>query len=171
VNSNRYSVLQRKLHWLVVLLVATQFILQSPMKHAMQTLAENQPLSFLDFLVTTTHTWGGVAVGGLMIYRLWLRVKRPVPVGAGQITGLLRIASEAMHWGFYVALLFMVLSGLLHYNFNLEMAANAHWVGKWLLIGMIGLHALAALLHHFLKKDDVLRQMIGNSRHTDTMSD
>jgi superoxide oxidase len=35
-----------------------------------------------------------------------------------------------------------------------------HEVGAWCLIGLIGLHALAALFHHFVRRDEILQAMI-----------
>lgn len=170
-NVTRYSALQRKLHWLVVLLVALQFLLQSAMKEAMQSIDSNEAISLGQFLVTSVHTWGGIGIGGLMLYRLWLRAHNPVAAGAGQLGKRIQLLSLCMHWGFYGLLLLMALSGMLSYYFDQSWASKWHWLGKWLLAAMICLHTLAALLHHFWKKDDVLRQMLGNGRHTDTMAD
>ncbi len=161
-NITRYTAVQRKLHWVVVLLISSQYLLQVPMRAAMANLERNQTLGAVDFLVTTIHTWGGAAAGAIMVYRLWLRVQRPVPVGAGTLHGPWRWLASGMHWAFYALVLFMVLTGLLHYYLELERAANWHEKGEWLLLGLIGAHVLAALLHHLYKKDAVLGQMWGS---------
>lgn len=160
-NITRYSSLQQKLHWVVVVLVGAQYALQSPMRAAMSAINDNIPLSALDFLITTLHTWGGAVIGAIMVYRLWLRLKNPVASGGGTLRGPAQVLATAMHWGFYGLLLFMASTGILHYYFGLHGVAIWHERGEWLLLGMIGLHAAAALLHHFWKKDDVLRQMCG----------
>jgi len=161
-NIPRYSALQRRLHWVVVVLVALQYLLQSPMRAAMSSLHKNIPVSGVDFLVTTLHTWGGAAIGAIMVYRLWLRRQNPVPAGAGQLQGKAQLVASGVHWGFYAALFFMVVTGTLHYYLGLHWAASWHERGEWLLLVLIGVHGLAALLHHFWKKDDVLRQMWGS---------
>ncbi len=161
-NITRYSDLQRKLHWIIVLLVACQYILQSPMRSAMSNLQHNVTLSGLDFLVTTVHTWGGAAIGAIMVYRLWLRWQNPVPVGAGELKGVWRVIAQSTHWAFYGLLFFMVATGSLHYYFEWRSAAYWHEKGEWLLLGLILVHGLAALLHHFYKKDAVLGQMWGS---------
>lgn len=161
-NITRYSLLQQKLHWLVVALVGLQYVLQVPMRSAMANYRDQIPLSGVDFLVTTLHTWGGAAVGALMVYRLWLRIQTPVPVGGGNLKGLAMRIASGMHWCFYVLLFFMALTGTVNYYLEWERAATWHEWGEWLLLVLIVLHGLAALLHHFWKKDDVLRQMCGS---------
>lgn len=147
-NITRYSALQQKLHWVVVVLVGLQYVLQSPMRAAMSAYNDNIPLSGVDFLVTTLHTWGGAAIGAIMVYRLWLRVQKPVEVGGGRLQGVVRLVALGMHWGFYGLLFFMVMTGMLHYYLELHWVAKWHEWGEWLLLGMILLHILAALLHH-----------------------
>ncbi len=161
-NITRYGALQRRLHWVVVVLVGSQYVLQAPMKAAMSSLQDDVQLTALDFLVTTLHTWGGAAIGAIMVYRLWLRWQNPVPVGNGRLHGLAGGVARGMHWGFYAVLMFMVASGTLHYYFDQHWVASWHERGEWLLLIMIAIHGLAAMLHHFWKKDDVLRQMWGS---------
>ncbi len=157
-----YSAVQRRLHWVVVALVALQFALQSPMKSAMEGLESGAAVSAVDFLVTTLHTWGGAAIGAIMVYRLRLRWQRPVPVGAGGLVGWSKKSASAVHWLFYVVLLFMAMTGVLHYYFEWPTAASWHGWGKWILLGLIAVHGLAALLHLLYKKDAVMRQMWGS---------
>ena len=38
--------------------------------------------------------------------------------------------------------------------------AEYHEGAAWLLLGLVGAHAAAALAHHFIKRDDVLRAML-----------
>lgn len=160
-NITRYSAVQQKLHWAVVALVAAQYLLQSPMRAAMSAISDDKPLSGLQFLATTLHTWGGAVIGAIMVYRLWLRLKNPVVSGGGRLHRPAQYLASAVHWGFYALLFLMVITGTLHYYFGVHWVAVWHERGEWLLLGMIGLHALAAMLHHFWKKDDVLRQMCG----------
>jgi len=131
-----------------VLLVAVQYILQSPMRAAMSDLHHDVNLSAVDFTVTTAHTWGGAAIGAIMVYRLWLRLQNPVPVGAGQLSGAWQAVVLGVHWAFYGLLFFMVATGSLHYYFGWQAVAHWHEKGEW--------------LHRFYKKDAVLSQMWGS---------
>jgi len=38
--------------------------------------------------------------------------------------------------------------------------AAYHEAGAWLLLAMVGLHAAAALFHHFVRRDTVLLDML-----------
>lgn len=50
----------------------------------------------------------------------------------------------------------LALVGILH---------AAHEIGAWCMIGIVGLHATAALVHHFILRDDVLEAMAPVFRH------
>jgi len=41
-----------------------------------------------------------------------------------------------------------------------DQLGDLHANGAWLLLVMIGLHATAALFHHYVRKDDILTRMI-----------
>ena len=59
-----YSPVQRRLHWLVTLLVLIQFLLQSPMRDAISAIEHSASLTAVQFLVTSIHSWGR--------YRNWI---------------------------------------------------------------------------------------------------
>ena len=41
-----------------------------------------------------------------------------------------------------------------------DIAGEIHWLLAWGLILMVGLHAMAAIKHHVINKDDTLLKMI-----------
>lgn len=41
-----------------------------------------------------------------------------------------------------------------------------HFIGGWMLAGLVALHAIAALWHHFVKKDDTLKRMLPTFTNT-----
>ncbi|ANO35256.1 cytochrome b [Vibrio breoganii] len=45
-----------------------------------------------------------------------------------------------------------------------DLAGTVHYYVAFALIGLAAIHALAALKHHFIDKDDTLRKMIGGSK-------
>lgn len=46
-----------------------------------------------------------------------------------------------------------------------DIAGDIHWFLAWAVIGMAALHALAALKHHFINKDETLLKMIRPKQH------
>jgi cytochrome b561 len=57
-----------------------------------------------------------------------------------------------------------VLPGLVHKQQIEAVLEDIHAYGAWGLIGLVGLHAGAALHHHFIKRDTVLRRMLPGRR-------
>jgi len=45
-----------------------------------------------------------------------------------------------------------------------DLAGTIHYYAAWILILMASVHALAAIKHHIIDKDDTLRKMIGVSK-------
>ncbi len=45
-----------------------------------------------------------------------------------------------------------------------DLAGEIHFYSAWAVILIAGLHALAALKHHFIDKDNTLRKMLGASK-------
>ncbi len=90
--------------------------------------------------------------------------------------------SHVSHYGLYVAMAAMVSSAWTMASFagfpvspnapwtlpnftekNLDygrLAYNVHvWTG-WIIVGLVSVHATAAIKHHVVDKDDVLRRMV-----------
>ncbi|HVE44853.1 MAG TPA: cytochrome b [Gammaproteobacteria bacterium] len=91
-----------------------------------------------------------------------------------------RLAERTVHWALYATILAMPLAGWIgasaagyapfigSYSFGLPIKENKeladyaftlHGKLALLLIGLVSIHVLAALYHHFIKKDNVLRRM------------
>jgi cytochrome b561 len=45
-----------------------------------------------------------------------------------------------------------------------DLAGSVHYYAAWVLIIMVSVHALAAIKHHVIDKDDTLRKIIGASK-------
>ncbi|MDB4223320.1 cytochrome b/b6 domain-containing protein [Granulosicoccus sp.] len=154
-----YTRLQRRLHWLVIIMLILQFSLQNPMSGAMAAVERGEALGFVAFIVTTIHTWCGISIAAIMLWRWRLR-RRHVPVAAGQLSTLRSKFVQLHHSGLYVVVVLMALSGAIHYYFEIEVAAVWHEWGKWLLIGLIGVH-IAGALTHIRKGSRVFQRMMG----------
>lgn len=154
-----YTRIQRRLHWFVIVLLLVQYALQLPMKEAMTAIDNQETLSFVQFFVTTLHTWAGASIAAIMCWRWQLR-KRAVPLAAGQVSGLRAKWVMAHHVALYAVLIFMALSGACHYYLGWALAASWHELGKWLLLILIGVH-IAGAVSHVGNGNTVLQRMMG----------
>lgn len=174
--NDKYSRLQITIHWLVFLLVVVTY--------AAMEFRGFFPRSYRP-VFNVTHFSCGSMILILMVARLFIRLKRPappiIPRPKPMMTGLAHLG----HLAIYLLFIILPILGLtVMYNrghewlvFGLTMpyASEAHFdivdtlkpyhillanLGYWL----IGLHALAALTHHYVWKDNTLLRMMPHKR-------
>ena len=172
--SSRYGAVAQGAHWLVVLLVAALFGIAWYMT--------DLPLGPEKIETYNLHKSIGVLVLAIMLLRLlWRRISPPPPLPA-DMAAWERRAAQASHALLYALLLIQPVIGIVHAwsaNFPVVvfglftlprltgpsealktiLEAAHHWVG-WALLALIALHVAAALRHHFVLRDDVLRRML-----------
>ncbi len=170
-----YDAPEMAFHWATAALVVALFLLAeawgfvaakgSPARHAMQSL----------------HVSLGLLLATVLVLRILWRIgpgRRPLPASSG----LIEMAAIAVHYLLYGLLVCQVVLGVLWRWGNHDPLSlfgwftvpalldltkpQAHFIGQlhnwvaWLIIGLAGLHAGAALGHHFVLRDDVLRRML-----------
>ncbi|RLM09346.1 cytochrome B [Gibbsiella quercinecans] len=171
---NRYAPVQIRLHWWVfILLVITCATIE------LRTMAEIGTGPW--YVLVVTHFSCGVAVFFLMIFRLILRHRYPTPAIVPPPPKWQAAAASTAHILIYLLLFTLPILGVYSryiggrewFLFGIPMpfaepadrgAARAviGWhktlanLGYWL----IGLHAAAALFHHYLVKDNTLLRMM-----------
>lgn len=170
----RYSVLAIALHWLMALLVIGLLGVGLWM-----TGLKNSPFKIS---VYGWHKGLGLTVLALVLVRLLWRVHRPPPMLAESVPAWQVATATYTHRMLYALMLAMPLSGWLQNSaagfplrwFGLfkvpaligrDKAAFAFWQQvhgwlAWTLIALIVLHALAALKHHWIDKDDTLKRIL-----------
>lgn len=154
----RYRPAQIWLHWIVAVLVLAQFALSDPIAEAWRALRAGREIGFDP--AVAVHVFGGIAIFLLVLWRLLLRWRHgapELPYGTGTA---LRIAGAAMHWTLYALLLAVPLTGAAAWFGGSEGAASAHGLLRAVLLLLIGVHVAAALWHHFLLRDGLLRRMM-----------
>jgi cytochrome b561 len=169
-----YNPTARALHWLIVLLVVIQFITA----FAMPDIGPHAtPTTLIDL-----HFSFGLLILIVMAIRLLHRLAHPVPLEAAGTPAWENLAALAAHRLFYLILLVgpflgwasasahrlpVSLFGLLRLpdiaapraRWALQ-AGDIHAWMMWVLLALAGLHAAAALYHHFVRRDGVLRRML-----------
>ena len=134
------------------------------------------------FGLFATHKSVGLTILALMILRLAWRLSGPVPALPEGMPAWERAAAVGTHWLLYLALLAMPVSGyVVHTGFPFNssffglfaipklfhadeatrnLASAVHAALAWTVLGLVALHAAAALRHHFFKRDRTLVRML-----------
>jgi len=173
-----YGKVAKTLHWVVAGLFVWAVVLAWMMV--------DMPANVEKFRAYNLHKTLGLTILALMIARLVWRRLRPPPPAPDTLSPIERRLATGMHHLLYLAVIAQASVGLLHSwtagfpvmlfnavalpdplpaNKTLEavFAAAHHWLG-WLLIALVVGHVTAALRHHFVLRDDVLRRMLPSWR-------
>jgi len=169
--SARYGVVSQTLHWIIAALVVALIVMG---KAGDIDAEEGNSLYFW-------HTSLGLLVLLLVIARILWRFVTPLPKHPTTMSRLAGRVATGLHLLFYVFLLALPLSGWLASSaeggtttffgvatlpaWNVggageDLFEEAHEVLGNVLLILVILHALAALKHHFVDKDDVLLRML-----------
>ena len=172
--TDQYPATSKLLHWLVAVCVLTT----APVAIAMSRVGQGPTQDFL----YNFHKSLGVLILILMILRLINRLAVGAPSADPGIEPWQQAVSLIVHTSLYVLLLAMPVVGYVANSaygaptpffglFNLpsivgknqaladQLFAIHRWVG-WLLIALVMMHIGAALFHHFIHGDNVLRRML-----------
>jgi len=172
IGQSDYGAVAKLLHWLILALVMLQFALA----WTMPDLPRGQPPETLVGL----HLSVGATILIAMLARLAWRLARGAPPPL--VAGWQRRLAGGLHFLLYAVLIVMPLAGwawasakgwpvTLYGAVELpalvptdwpyrRLAASLHRNAAWAILGLVGLHALAALHHHFIRRDGVLRRML-----------
>jgi cytochrome b561 len=172
--TDHYPTTSKLLHWLVAICV----LATAPVAIAMTRVGEGPTQNAL----FNFHKSLGVLILILMILRLINRLAVGAPIADPAIAPWQKAASAAVHTSFYVLLLAMPIVGYIANSafgaptpffglFNVPPIVEKNealatplftfhrWVG-WLVIILVLTHVSAALYHHFVRGDNVLRRML-----------
>ncbi|PMS20362.1 cytochrome B [Trinickia dabaoshanensis] len=168
---SKYDPFARLLHWLVVLLLVAQYVVAWTMPGIHRgTRPEGLIVVHLDL---------GVFIIAIMIVRvLWRIVRKEPDVVEG--TAFTRGIAYLTHGLLYLLLIVQPLMGWANASSRgwqvtlagVDMPAlapkgsaightlgDAHQLFAWVMLVLIGMHVAAALYHHFVLRDRVLRRM------------
>lgn len=171
---HRYTATAQALHWLMALLILAAL----PLGWVMTDL----DLSPLKLKLYSWHKWLGVTLFLLALARLAWRATHPAPALPAGMPGWQRAAAGTSHVLLYLLICAIPLSGwlmssakgfqtvwfgvlpipdLLGKDAALGERLNvAHVWLNYALAALLLAHVAAALKHHFVDRDDVLRRML-----------
>jgi cytochrome b561 len=169
-----YSGFSLTVHWLTAILVLAQILIV--------WISADMPRPDRG-LWMSGHKSIGLVVGLVTLMRLGVRLKHPAIPLPEAIPRLERLAARGVHISFYTLLIAMPLAGWFA-STALGRPINFFWLFEWpafpfvtenkalgrglmelheyagkFLIGLIGLHVLAALKHYLVNRDGVLQRM------------
>lgn len=170
----KYTLPARLLHWLVALGIIAAF--------ALALSFDDMPLSPGKLKLINYHKWIGITVLALAALRLLWRLGHRPPALPAHMAAWEKLAAHAGHALLYLLMFGVPLGGWLYSSAkgypvvwlgllplpnlmdkNEALAGTLktlHMLGGWSVIALAVLHAAAALKHHFIDRDDVLRRMI-----------
>ena len=176
----RYSGVAIGLHWLIGLMILISFSVGLYMV--------DLSLSPFKLRLYSWHKWAGVTIFMLVLIRCLWRITHAAPMLPADMPRWQRIAADTSHFALYALMIAIPLSGwlmssakgfqtvyfgvlpipdLLQKNKELgETLAVVHQALNFTMIGIVILHAAAALKHHFIDQDDILRRMLPARKKT-----
>ncbi len=134
----RWGSLAQLLHWVVVALILVQYTLG--------LIAGDLPLGMKKLATLARHKSFGLTILGLAVLRLLWRWTNPTPPLPNDLKPYERVLAHITHAALYVLLFAALL--------------QTHHLLAWALAAVVVLHVAAALKHHYVLKDDVLRRML-----------
>jgi cytochrome b561 len=170
--TDRYDAVSRFFHWTMAGLILVVF--------AMGLLVDTLPRS-AEAAFVNVHMVLGVLILALYAGRLGWRWRHKPPAADPSLGRFVDVTSRLGHVGLYalmiavpligVALIFFRGRGIDFYAFQIPspIAANravsrpmkeVHEFAAYALVGLAALHAAAALWHHWVRRDNVLRRML-----------
>ena len=173
----RWGLLTQGLHWIMALLIFGMLLSGFAVAEWISSIATQ-------FKVIQWHKSFGLLILTLVIIRLAWRGMNPTPRLPDGLKSYEVALAHLTHWGLYILLFAMPIVGWLVVSssprniptvifglFTLpriisqdaeahEFYEELHEILAFALIALVVLHIGAALKHHFILKDDVLRRML-----------
>lgn len=170
-----YGSVTKTLHWLIAVLVVGMVIFG----YLLGYIPDNTPLKTT---LIGLHKSVGLTILLLIILRICWRFMNIQPLLPITVPPWERLAATGVHAFFYIVLLIMPITGWFMTSFgghpvmfwgwfnaalpvtkNTDLAKNIftlHAIVAWVIIALLILHVGAALKHHFIEKNNVLRRML-----------
>ena len=177
-SADRYSVLSIRLHWLMVVLIAAVYGCIELRELFEKGSDPRETLKALHFML-------GLTVLILVAVRIYARLTGPTPPIVPEPPKWQMLLAKAAHLALYLLMIGMPIAGWVLLSaagkpipfFGLELPAliapdkgladtlkELHKTVGEAGYYVIGLHAVAALFHHYISRDDTLRRMLPTRR-------
>lgn len=170
----RYGRLSISLHWLMLLLIAAVYALMELRGWFPRGSATREAMKHWHYML-------GLSVLALVFVRIAARFLSPTPAVVPAPSAPQAWAAKLVHLALYALMIGLPLVGWMILSaegdavpfFGLELPPlrapdkaavesleDLHELGGKIGYALVGLHALAALFHHYVQKDNTLRRMM-----------
>ncbi len=171
--SKTYGSIAKGLHWIMALLILTLL--------TVGLIMEDMAPSPDKWELYGLHKAFGVIAFALIFFRIVWKSLNPEPELPADTPGWQKVASKVNILSLYSLMFLMPFSGmsmsllgghpinffglftippLAEKNPLGGIAHEAHWILAYIMICLLGLHIAAALQHHFIRKDNILKRML-----------
>lgn len=171
-SAEEYGSVAKFFHWVIAILIICMLIFGF--------FLEDIPKAYAA-LAYNVHKLTGLVIFLLVVLRLLWAVGNPKPLPPYSMPVWQKSAEHLVHYGLYLSILAMPLAGWIGsaaagrpphlggLSINLpitqskDIASTSFTVHNTLaivIIALVSVHILAALYHHFIKKDNILRRML-----------
>ncbi|KTD00945.1 cytochrome b [Fluoribacter gormanii] len=170
--AKRFGSMTKLLHWLIFILISTQYYL-------VWSISEDSPLTAL-YIMLHKSIGMTILILGILFF-IWHMINvKPMPPGTQPRWQY--ITSKAVHHTLFLLIILMPIIGYLlscadgkpinffgWFTIPCLISANDHLGGimfsthetlAFIILFVAGIHVLAALYHHFICKDYVLKRML-----------
>lgn len=172
--AEKFGSLTKLLHWAIAILFVVQYFLV----YRREYLPEDSPTS-LEYILL--HKSLGVVVLPLALLMILWRYVGTRPIMPMNMSNLEVLFAKLTHFLLYLSMLVMpvtgyVMSCLSGYGVSLfgwklpnpfvqnkALAGSFHEIHvlcSYVIIGLVAVHIVAALYHHFVRKDNILKRMV-----------
>ncbi|HEX8596738.1 MAG TPA: cytochrome b [Pseudomonas sp.] len=175
-SSERYTYKARWFHWAMAILIVLAYAL-------ILSRTQFERGSSLRTFVVQTHFWVGIVVLAMAFFRVAERRRHMPPGITPPLEGILRTAATLSHYLLYAFLFVQPLLGLFTVLIEkgslpipltqllipspfpvseqfAESLEDIHKLLGTIFYYVIGLHVVAAIWHHFVRKDNTVKRMV-----------
>lgn len=174
-SAERFGSLTKFLHWIIFALFMVEFFLVYRREYFPKDSAEKAQYMLL-------HKSFGICVLFLALCMIATRFVGKHPLLPMNMSPLEIIAAKFTHFILYLVMLFMPVTGIgmsligggkvsffglvdlpNYFTKNEDLAGNLYYAHVWcsyVIIAFVSVHVLAALFHHFIRKDAILKRML-----------
>lgn len=175
-SSQRYTTKARWFHWVMAGLIVLAYTL-------ILSRTQFERGSDIRTLVVQSHFWVGIVILVTAFFRVAERRRHPPPGITPPLEGALRIAATLSHYALYAFLFVQPVLGFLTVmtergalpipltslqipwplptsENTAESLEDVHKLLGTIFYYVIGLHVVAAVWHHLVRKDNTLRRMV-----------